>query len=130
VLEGGKPRSFAALLGEMGLGHNSLLHHLERLTNQGFVAKDKAASNRFGRPRFAYRVPSRTVRHITVALEDEHCSPWPAVQPPETHLKVREEGLLQRNKEEPYASNLPQNPKIRLMTTLHHFRDKPARFNS
>jgi predicted transcriptional regulator len=47
ALKDGKPRSFATLLGEVGFSHNTLLHHLERLTDQGFVVKDKAASNGF-----------------------------------------------------------------------------------
>jgi predicted ArsR family transcriptional regulator len=72
ALKDGKPRSFATLLGEVGFSHNTLLHHLERLAGQGFVVKEKAASNSFGRPRFAYHVPSRTVKQVTVALEDPH----------------------------------------------------------
>ena len=72
ALKDGKPKSFAALLGEVDFSHNTLLHHLERLAGQGFVVKEKAASNSFGRPRFAYHVPSRTVRQVTVALQDPH----------------------------------------------------------
>jgi predicted ArsR family transcriptional regulator len=72
ALKDGKPKSFTALLDEVDFSHNTLLHHLERLAGQGFVVKEKAASNSFGRPRFAYRVPSRTVKQVTVALEDPH----------------------------------------------------------
>jgi len=72
ALKDGKPKSFAALLGEVGFSHNTLLHHLEPLAGQGFVVKEKAASNSFGRPRFAYHVPSRTVKQVTVALEDPY----------------------------------------------------------
>jgi len=70
ALKDGKPKSFAALLGEVDFSHNTLLHHLERLAGQGFVVKEKAASNSFGRPRFAYHVPSRTVKQVTHVLED------------------------------------------------------------
>jgi DNA-binding Lrp family transcriptional regulator len=45
----------------------------------------------------------------------------------EARLQIRERRLLQRNKEELRASNLPPNPKIRIITTLHQLRDKPAR---
>jgi len=72
ALKDGKPKSFAALLGEVDFSHNTLLHHLERLAGQCFVVKEKAASNSFGRHRFAYHVPSRTVKQVTVALEDPH----------------------------------------------------------
>ena len=72
ALKDGKPKSFAALLCEVDFSHNTLLRHLERLAAQGFVVKEKAASNSFGRPRFAYHVPSRTVKQVTVALEDPH----------------------------------------------------------
>jgi predicted ArsR family transcriptional regulator len=72
ALKDGKPKSFAALLGEVDFSHNTLQQHLERLAAQGFVVKEKAASNSFGRPRFAYHVPSRTVKQVTVALDDPH----------------------------------------------------------
>jgi predicted ArsR family transcriptional regulator len=72
ALKDGKPKSFAAFLGEVGFSHNTLQHHLERLAAQGFVVKEKPASNSFGRPRFAYHVPSRTIRQVNVALEDPH----------------------------------------------------------
>jgi predicted ArsR family transcriptional regulator len=72
ALKDGRPRDFATLLGEVGFSHNTLLHHLERLAAQGFVVKEKAVPNSFGRPRFAYHVPSRTIRQVTTALEDPH----------------------------------------------------------
>jgi predicted ArsR family transcriptional regulator len=70
MLKGGEPTGFTVLLGEVGLSHNTLRQHLERLAGQGFVVREKAASNSFGRPRFAYHVPSRTMKQVTVALED------------------------------------------------------------
>jgi len=72
ALKDGKPRSFATLLGEVGFSHNTLQQHLEHLVAQGFVVKEKAASNSFGRPRFAYHMPPRTVKQVTVALQDPH----------------------------------------------------------
>jgi hypothetical protein len=39
---------------------------------QGLIVREKAASNSFGRPKFAYHVPSRTVKQVTVAFQDPH----------------------------------------------------------
>ena len=72
ALKDGKPGSFTTLLSEVDFSHNTLRQHLERLAAQGFIVKEKVASNRFGRPKFAYHIPSRTVKQVTVALEDPH----------------------------------------------------------
>jgi predicted ArsR family transcriptional regulator len=72
ALKDGKPRDFATLLDEVGFRHSSLQHHLERLADQGSVVKAKVASNSFGRPRFSYRVPSGTVKQVTVTLDNPH----------------------------------------------------------
>src|SRR4030042_1178977 len=72
ALKDGRPRNFTTLLGEVGFSHNTLQNHLEQLAAQGFVVKEKATSNSFGRPRFAYHVPSRTIKQVTAALEDPH----------------------------------------------------------
>ena len=70
ALRDGKPRGFTALLGEVGFSHNTLRQHPERLMSQGLIVREKAASKSFGRPRFAYHVPSRTVKQVIVALQD------------------------------------------------------------
>ena len=70
ALKDGKPRSFAMLLVEVGFSHNTLQQHLERLVAQGLVVKEKVAANSLGRPRFAYHVPSRITKQVTVALQD------------------------------------------------------------
>ena len=70
ALKDGKPRSFTALLSQAGFSHNTLQQHLERLMAKGLVFREKGTANGFGRPRFAYHVPSRTIRQVTVALED------------------------------------------------------------
>jgi len=72
ALKDGKPRSFTTLLGEVGFSHNTLRQHLERLAAQGFVVKEKVAANSLGRPRFAYHIPSRTTKQVTVALQDPY----------------------------------------------------------
>ena len=70
ALKDGKPRSFATLLGEVGFSHNTLQQHLERLMTKGLVLREKVAANDFGRPKFAYHVPSRTTKQVISALED------------------------------------------------------------
>ena len=70
ALKDGKPRDFTALLNEVGFSHNTLQQHLERLTVKGLVVREKVAANCFGRPKFAYHVPSRAAKQINVALED------------------------------------------------------------
>jgi predicted ArsR family transcriptional regulator len=72
TLEDGKPRSFTALLSEVGFSHNTLQQHLVRLMAQGLVVREKAAANSFGRPKFAYHVPSKTTKQVSLALQDPH----------------------------------------------------------
>jgi len=70
ALRDGKPRGFTALLGEVGFSPNTLRQRLERLMSQGLIVREKTVSKSFGRPRFAYHVPSRTTKQVTVALQD------------------------------------------------------------
>jgi len=72
ALKDGKPRSFTALLSEVGFSHNTLQQHLERLVAQGLIVREKATANSFGRPKFAYHVPSMTTKQVTLALQDSH----------------------------------------------------------
>jgi len=72
TLKDGKPRGFTAILGEVGFSHNTLQQHLERLMVQGLVIREKTAANSFGRPKFAYHVPSRTTKQVSLALQDPH----------------------------------------------------------
>jgi predicted ArsR family transcriptional regulator len=67
TLKDGKPIGFIALLGEVGFSHNTLQQHLERLMVQGLVVREKAAANSFGRPKFAYHVPSRTTKQVSLS---------------------------------------------------------------
>ena len=69
ALKDGKPRSFTVLLSEVGFSHNTLQQHLKRLTAQGLIVREKATANSFGRPKFAYHVPSKTTKQVTVALQ-------------------------------------------------------------
>jgi hypothetical protein len=39
---------------------------------QGLIVREKATANGFGRPRFAYHVPSRSTKQINLALQDSH----------------------------------------------------------
>jgi predicted ArsR family transcriptional regulator len=57
ALKDGKS-SFTALLNEVGFSHNTSQRHLERLAAKGLVVREKVVANGFGRPKFAYHVPS------------------------------------------------------------------------
>ena len=72
ALKDGKPRSFTTLLSEVGFSHNTLQQHLERLMAQSLIIREKVAANGFGRPKFAYYIPSRTTKQVIAALEDPH----------------------------------------------------------
>jgi predicted ArsR family transcriptional regulator len=72
VLKDGKPRSFTVLLGGVGFSHNTLQRHLERLMARGLIVREKAAADSFGRPKFAYLMPSRTTKQVNVVLQDPH----------------------------------------------------------
>ncbi len=72
TLKDGKPRSFTVLLSEVGFSHNTLQQHLEGLMVQGLIVREKATANSFGRPKFAYDVPSRTTKQVSFALQDPH----------------------------------------------------------
>jgi predicted ArsR family transcriptional regulator len=51
VLSGGKPKVFLQLLGNVCFSRNKLKSHLERLTVQSLVVKEKALSNGRGGPK-------------------------------------------------------------------------------
>ena len=72
VLEDGKPRKFKETLREIEVSHNTLRHHLTCLEHQGFILKAKKPQKSLERPKVAYHIPSRTVKEVTVALEDSH----------------------------------------------------------
>ena len=70
ALKDGKPRSFTTLLSEVGFSHNTLQQHLGQLMAQGFVLREKETANGFGRPKFAYHIPSKTTKQVISALKD------------------------------------------------------------
>lgn len=70
VLKDGKPRSFTAILEEVGFSHNTLQQHLMQLVEKGLVLKEKDPASVFGRPRFVYHVSSMAAKHVAAALED------------------------------------------------------------
>jgi predicted ArsR family transcriptional regulator len=70
ALRDGRPKDFIMLLDEVGFSHNTLQQHLERLTDRGLVVREKVAGNGFGRPKFAYHVPSKTTKQVNAALKD------------------------------------------------------------
>ena len=72
ALKDGKPRSFTTLRGQVGFSYNTLQQYLRRLMVEGLVLREKVAANGFGRPKFAYHIPSRTTKHVISVLEDPH----------------------------------------------------------
>jgi DNA-binding Lrp family transcriptional regulator len=50
ALKDGSQRTFPALLGQVGFSHNTLQHHLKRLTAKRVVIKQKTRINGFGSP--------------------------------------------------------------------------------
>ena len=72
TLKDGKPRDFNTVLGEVCFTHNTLQQHLECLMVQGLIVREKVVANSFGRPKFAYHVPSRTTKQVSFALQDPH----------------------------------------------------------
>ena len=70
ALKDGKPRSFTLLQSQVGFSHNTLQQHLKQLVEKGLVLKEKDATSGFGRPKFAYQVPSKTAKQVVAAIED------------------------------------------------------------
>jgi DNA-binding HxlR family transcriptional regulator len=70
ALKEGKPESFTTLQSKVGFSHNTLQQHLTQLVENGLVLREKDPSSGFGRPKYAYYVPSKTVKQVAVALED------------------------------------------------------------
>ena len=70
TLKDSKPKDFTTILSEAGFSHNTLQQHLNQLTTRGLVVKEKATGKNFGRPRFTYRVPSKTAKQVNSAAND------------------------------------------------------------
>ena len=70
ALKDSKPKSFTALLGEVGFSHNTLQQHLQQLTAKGIVLRDKVTDSGSGRPKFAYHITPRATKQVTATLEN------------------------------------------------------------
>ena len=70
ALKDGKPRSFTAILDEVGFSHNTLQQRLKRLVEKGLVLKEKDHASGFRRPRFVYHVQSGAAKQVAATLED------------------------------------------------------------
>jgi predicted ArsR family transcriptional regulator len=70
ALRAGQPRTFTALLGQVGFSHNTLQRRLEQLVAKGLVIRRKTSGNGLGRPKFTYLVSSGTRKQVPSALED------------------------------------------------------------
>jgi predicted ArsR family transcriptional regulator len=70
ALQDGNPAVFSQLLDRSRVSHNTLRLHLEKLVEQGLVAREKTRVAELGRPKFAYVVPTRVRRQVSSALSD------------------------------------------------------------
>jgi len=70
ALKDGKPKNFTALQSQAGFSHNTPQQHITRPVEKGIVLKEKDPASGFGRPKYAYRVPSKTGKQVSAALED------------------------------------------------------------
>jgi DNA-binding Lrp family transcriptional regulator len=70
ALKDGKPRSFAALLRQVGFSHNTLQQHLRQLVTQGLVLRAKETANGSGRPKLAYHIPPKTTKQVISVFQD------------------------------------------------------------
>ena len=61
---------FTAFQSQLGFSHNTLQHHLTRLVEKGLIIKEKDPASGFGRPKYVYHVPLKTVKQVAVALEN------------------------------------------------------------
>ena len=128
ALKDGKPRSFAALLGEVNFSHNTLQHHLDRLVARGLVVKEKTASKRLGRPKFAYHIPSTATKQVTAALQNPYETLVTLKFSSLKHVcRFEKGGYCKETKKCVWTSKLPPNPKITIITILHQLFNPPAR---
>jgi len=119
VLKDGKPRSFSALLGEVGFSHNTLHRHLQRLAAQGIVVKEKTPSRGLGRPKFVYHVPSKAQKQVVAALQNPYeelvALPFSRLR----HICRFEKGDTAENEKKMRSPKLPPNPKRKIKTIFN-----------
>jgi len=72
ALKDGKPHSFSEIQSQVSFSHNTLQQHLTRLVQRGLVLKEKHPEKGFGRPKYAYCVPSKTAKQVAGALDDSN----------------------------------------------------------
>jgi len=70
TLKDGKPHTLSQIQEQVTFSHNTLQQHLTQLVQRGLVLKEKHPKKGFGRPKFAYCVPSKTAKQVAGALED------------------------------------------------------------
>ena len=114
VLDDGKRRVFAQLLGEVGFGRNTLKLRLKRLVAQGLVFREKVPSNVKGRPKYAYLLPPRARRQVSAALSDPSITlvtlPFSRIR----HLcRFEKGGYCKQRRSSCEAGSCPQIPRIR-----------------
>ena len=92
ALKDSKPRSFTALLSEVGFSHNILQQHLKHLMAQGLIVREKANADSFGRPKFAYHAPPSTTKQVSLTLQNPHVELVPLPFSPLRHVCRFEKG--------------------------------------
>jgi len=112
VLNDGKSRVFAQLLGEVGFSRNTLKLHLKRLIAQSLVVKEKKVSNGRGRPKYTYSVSPRVQQQVSAALSDPSITivtlPFSRLR----HLcRFEKGGYCKQVRNKCDAGNCPQIPK-------------------
>jgi predicted ArsR family transcriptional regulator len=117
ALRDGEPRSFTALLSQGGFSHNTLQQHLRRLMAQGLVLKEKEAANGFGRPKFAYHIPSKTTNKSFLHLKTHVWNWWLSLLVALGIFADLKRAVTVKKQRGLCAPILPPNQKIRIITT-------------
>lgn len=113
ILKDGK-RSFPQLMDEVGFGRNTLKLRLKRLTAQSLVVREKVPSNRRGRPKYSYFLPSRARQQVSAALSDPSITivtlPFSRIR----HLcRFEKGGYCKQLRNNCEARTCPQIPRIK-----------------
>jgi len=69
ILRKGEPRTFQQILSEAGFSHNTLRQHLDKLVDQGLVARLKSPRKGPGRPLYTYGLQKGAKRAVSALLD-------------------------------------------------------------
>jgi predicted ArsR family transcriptional regulator len=95
---------------------------------QGLIVREKVAKNSYGRPKFAYHVPSKTTKQVAVALQDPNVELVALLFSRLRHVcRFENAATARRQKGATRLKSLPKHEN-KNYNHLHQLRDKPARF--